>query len=187
MSNLKTERCSLCGKDFRKIKASQKTCASCVLTVIQEDEESPKIKELRLMGKIRAIRSGNSGITPNGEIVDRRHHPDSMTYQILSERPSIIFNDRFIAGWGEHSCVVIDGKQRLTAIIMFLNDELSVDGKLFYMKGMVKYSDLDVPNQRKFRQTPIPFCEATLPDIESEIEVFELINFGGVPQGETDL
>ncbi len=32
----------------------------------------------------------------------------------------------------------------------------------------------------------IAFSEGRLPDLESEKEVFELINFGGVPQGEND-
>lgn len=100
--------------------------------------------------------------------------------------PSIIVNDRFAGNWDE-TVAVIDGKQRITTILMFLNSDLSVPGEWFDVWGEVTYAQLPLPQQRRFKTIPLQVCEGQLPNIESEIEVFELVNFGGVAQGETDL
>lgn len=101
--------------------------------------------------------------------------------------PSIIINDRASAGWDELiTCAVIDGKQRITAILKFLDGELDVPGEWFGLPGKVTFTDLPMADQRGFRQRPIPFTEGQLSSIEAEMEVFELVNFGGVPQGESD-
>lgn len=111
--------------------------------------------------------------------------------------PSIIVNDRFSASynskgseWDEAeklAVAVIDGKQRITAILAFLGDKLTVPGEWFGLDGEVKFSELPMPRQRGFRQRPIQCCEGQLLSLEAEKEIFELVNFGGVPQGETDL
>lgn len=102
--------------------------------------------------------------------------------------PAIVINDRASAGWDhEISCAVIDGKQRLTSILKFLLGELSVPGEWFGEVGDVTFNSLNIVQQRRFENNAIPFCEGQLPDLAAEKEVFELINFGGVPQGETDL
>lgn len=111
--------------------------------------------------------------------------------------PSIIINDRFSAAWNssretvpESDCIaVIDGKQRITAILAFLTDELAVPAEWFGCEGqsgLILFSNLPLPNQRGFRQTPLQMSEGQLPNIEAEIEVFELVNFGGLAQGESD-
>lgn len=101
--------------------------------------------------------------------------------------PAIIINDRASAGWDEMiSCAVIDGKQRITAILAFLQDRLYVPGEWFGVEGYIIYSCLPVARQRGFKNIPIPFCEGQLRSLEEEREVFELVNFGGVPQGESD-
>jgi hypothetical protein len=102
--------------------------------------------------------------------------------------PSIIINDRFAAGWSDSlSCVVIDGKQRITSILLFLNDKLEVPAEWFgYPQGMLKFSQLPTPTQRGFRMHTLGFCEGQLDTLESEVEVFNLINFGGVAQGDSD-
>lgn len=102
--------------------------------------------------------------------------------------PSIVINDRSKSGWDfDLTCVVIDGKQRVTSILMFLNDELTVEGSWFGLpEGQIKFSELPLPQQRRFKQHTLQFCEGQLETIEHETEVFELINYGGVPQGETD-
>lgn len=104
--------------------------------------------------------------------------------------PSVIINDRFSANWREdESIAVIDGKQRLTTILDFLNDALLVPAEWFGMStpsGLLVFSELPMPDQRRFRQSPIPFTEGQLPDLAAEQEVFELVNYGGVPQGESD-
>jgi uncharacterized protein with ParB-like and HNH nuclease domain len=113
--------------------------------------------------------------------------------------PSIITNDRSRSGtWPADEMwkfAVIDGKQRLTAILKFLNDELYVPAEWFLQDQVewttfmtvVKFSDLKIAQQRRIQNTPIIFSEGSLRTIEEEMEVFELVNYGGVPQGETDI
>lgn len=102
--------------------------------------------------------------------------------------PSIVINDRSSAGWDHRiSCAVIDGKQRITAIYKFMSGDLKVPGEWFGLTGEVSFPDLPIPAQRRFRTHPIPFTEGQLPSFEDEREVFELINFGGVPQGQSDV
>ncbi len=104
--------------------------------------------------------------------------------------PSIILNDRLRAGWKgakQYHMAVIDGRQRLTTILMFLDDELEVPGEWFGYQGQVRFSGLEIVDQRKFRNMPLAFSEGTLKTLKQEKEVFELVNFGGVPQGESDL
>lgn len=101
--------------------------------------------------------------------------------------PSIVINDRFGAGWGGYvSCCVIDGKQRITAILKFIDGKLDVPGEWFDMPGMVFFDRIPISYQRRFRMTPLQVCEGQLPSEEMEREIFDLINFGGVPQGESD-
>lgn len=100
--------------------------------------------------------------------------------------PSIIINDRFSAGWGEE-IAVIDGKQRITAVLKFLEGGLSVPGDWFGVEAeLVALPELPINLQRSFRNIPIQVSEGQLKTIEAEIEVFELVNFGGVPQGQSD-
>lgn len=105
--------------------------------------------------------------------------------------PSIVINDRFAAQWDENlSCVVIDGKQRISALLDFFNGVLRIPAEWVGMStetGWVAYGDLPQPLQRRLRCHPLPFCEAQLPSLEAEREVFDLINFGGIPQGESDV
>jgi len=102
--------------------------------------------------------------------------------------PPLIVNDRQKSKWdGDEAIAVIDGKQRMTTILMFFDGELSVPGHWFGSQhGSVSYPDLTAAQQHRFSTKRILFAEGTLPNIESEIEVFELVNFGGVPQGESD-
>lgn len=110
--------------------------------------------------------------------------------------PSIVINDRMNAdGWvDDFRIAVIDGKQRITTIFMFLDGLLSIPAEWFHENhiqhhdsGMVRYSDLNRVGQRKFKGRPIPFAESRVESLEQEAEIFELINFGGVPQGQSDL
>jgi hypothetical protein len=102
--------------------------------------------------------------------------------------PAIIINDRARAGWDELiDCAVIDGKQRMTAILDFLESKLEVPACWFGLgDGNMLFKDLPIGRQRCFRSIPIPFAEGQLESLEAEQEVFELVNFGGVPQGESD-
>ena len=62
--------------------------------------------------------------------------------------PSIIINDRASAGWDDYTtCAVIDGKQRMTTILMFLENQFSVPGDWFGTDGEIVFSNLSVPQQ----------------------------------------
>lgn len=109
--------------------------------------------------------------------------------------PSIIVNQRMFAeGWGEdYRVAVIDGRQRITTIFMFLDDKIAVPSDWFHENhvsnttgGTVFYSDLNRCGQRKLKGRSVPFVEARCESLQQEAEIFELINFGGVPQGCVD-
>lgn len=101
--------------------------------------------------------------------------------------PSIVVNDRMAADWpDDYRLAVIDGKQRCQTVLMFLNGEFSIPGAWVGMVGDVVFGDLPLARQRRIKNHPMGFCEGCLETIEQEHEVFELINFGGVPQGEAD-
>ncbi len=103
--------------------------------------------------------------------------------------PSLIINSRMDGGWkDDYRIAVIDGKQRITTILMFMDSQLSVPGDWFGMDAdLVTYQHLGVVNQRCFRSKPIPFSEGALKTIEQEQLVFDLVNFGGLAQGESDV
>lgn len=103
--------------------------------------------------------------------------------------PSIIINDRLRAEWdnGDAAIVVIDGKQRITTLLRFLEDEFTVPGEWFDERGDIRFGDLPVAKRRRFTNQPLAFSEGVLASIDEEREVFELVNFGGVPQGQTDI
>ncbi len=76
---------------------------------------------------------------------------------------------------------------------MFFDDKFSVPTDWFapdrirkQSGGEVFYSELTKATQRKLCNCPVPFCEARVSSLEEEKEIFELINFGGVQQGEVD-
>lgn len=101
--------------------------------------------------------------------------------------PSIVINDRFDAGWGvDEVYAVIDGKQRMTTVIEFCEGRLKIPGSWIGMSGDVTFNEMPVATQRGIKNHPLAFSEGTLATIEDEIEVFELVNYGGVPQGESD-
>lgn len=116
--------------------------------------------------------------------------------------PSIVVNDRsssegvWSEGLSEASWkfAVIDGKQRITTILRFLRSELSVPADWFHPhlimnvceEGLLFFHDLQIHGQRKFSNKSIAVSEGRLDTIEAEKEVFDLINFGGLAQGEVD-
>lgn len=101
--------------------------------------------------------------------------------------PSLIVNDREWRGEA-YKVAVIDGKQRITALLKFMDGQLKVPGEWFGIESQeVAFTELPVALKRQFKQTPIAVSEGSLKSIEEEREVFELVNFGGVPQGESDL
>jgi hypothetical protein len=110
--------------------------------------------------------------------------------------PSIILNDRFRAQFkGDQSTqyAVIDGKQRITAIMAFMRGTLFVpscwfphDHLKFHSDAEVCWLGLTVLGQRSFKANSIQISEAVIDTLAGEQEVFDLINFGGLAQGEVD-
>lgn len=107
---------------------------------------------------------------------------------------SIIINDRTrdqrwkVLSLAEPFLAVIDGKQRITAVLKFLADGFRVPGEWFGLTPFpVLFSEMPIACQRGFRHHPLAFSEGSLGTLDEEREVFELVNFGGVPQGESDL
>ena len=104
--------------------------------------------------------------------------------------PCVILNDRRYADWpdGDVRIAVVDGRQRIMTILRFYASELAVPGYWFGVDApSVVFRDLTPGQQRKFSNKGLPAAEARLPDLATEQEVFDLINFGGVPQGSSDV
>lgn len=104
---------------------------------------------------------------------------------------SLIINDRTRHPSWEYMetgfMAMIDGKQRTCAILDFLNSVFGVPGEWFDQDvPFVFFSTLPIARQRGFRNMPIAVSEGSLQSLEQEEEVFNLVNFGGVPQGERD-
>jgi hypothetical protein len=124
---------------------------------------------------------------------------------ILSEYPipAIIVNDRFGAqfaheGYTRDQCwihVVIDGKQRITAMREFVAGNITVPAEWYpenqisdEAKGKtdITYPELTLAGQRFFKQRSVPVCEAKVATLAEEAEIFETINNAGLAQGESD-
>ena len=124
---------------------------------------------------------------------------------------AIVVNDRFTAKFHEPAygpvrtaaanrnwaVAIIDGKQRFTTFVRWLRSELTVPASWFPASEIlrpedggdgpyVRLSGLVAPQGRRFRATPVSVVEATVQTLADERTIFDLINFGGVAQGETD-
>jgi hypothetical protein len=110
--------------------------------------------------------------------------------------PAIVINNRLSAGFSHPGYsqdrnwmyAVVDGKQRVTTVRGFVNNEFRIphewveDGA----PGRVCYGDLPLTFQRGFRHASIPVVEGQFVTLDQERELFELVNFGGLAQGEVD-
>jgi hypothetical protein len=110
--------------------------------------------------------------------------------------PAIVINDRFHAGFSHPGYsqdrnwmyAVVDGKQRVTTVQGFVNNEFWIPYEWVEddARGQVYYGDLPLPFQRGFRNTPMPVAEGQFATLDQEHELFDLVNFGGLAQGEVD-
>ena len=92
--------------------------------------------------------------------------------------------------------VVIDGKQRIAAICKWIDGELEVPSEWFPARllvapdlAMTTFDGLRLPAQRGWRNVIVTtyYTRFTGPEaVERKRELFDLINYGGVPQGESD-
>jgi len=122
---------------------------------------------------------------------------------------AIVVNDRFTAKFHEPeygpvraanrnwAVAIIDGKQRFTTFVRWLRSELAVPASWFPASEIlrpedggdgpyVRLSGLVAPQSLHLRNTPVSVVEATVRTLAAERTIFDLINFGGVAQGEAD-
>lgn len=103
--------------------------------------------------------------------------------------PSIIINDRLMADWpdADYRKCIIDGKQRVTTILMWLDGLLEVPREWFDGgSGLVRFQDLPNNYQLGMKNSAIACSEGRIKDLAGEKEIFDLVNFGGLQQGEVD-
>ncbi len=110
--------------------------------------------------------------------------------------PAIVLDDRFNAKFSHPGYsrernwmfAVVDGKQRVTTIQDFYDNQFAVPAAWFVdgAAGEVLFADLTVPHQRAFRNIPMPVAEGVFQTLAQEQELFDLLNFGGLAQGEVD-
>lgn len=117
--------------------------------------------------------------------------------------PAVIVNDRFRASFQapgydkdrNWAYAIVDGKQRVTTLQMFARDEFGVPADWWETSdvdhvaddGLVYWSGLSKAGQGYFtRSCRLPTNEGRFTTLEEEQELFDLINFGGLAQGESD-
>ena len=119
--------------------------------------------------------------------------------------PSLIVNQRHLAdfhheGYSDRrnaAYAVVDGKQRITAIVRYLRGGLmvpaawfaaeDVNGTISTDRGpMGRFIDLTRPRQLDILATPMSTVMGRLSTLDEDQTVFDLVNFGGIPQGQSD-
>ncbi len=110
--------------------------------------------------------------------------------------PAILINNRFDAkfshpDYSRDRCwayAIVDGKQRVSTFQQFVANRFPVPLEWFQDmgRGPIFYGQLSLANQRHVRNNSIPVAEGFFKTLEEEQELFDLINFGGLAQGETD-
>lgn len=66
---------------------------------------------------------------------------------------------------------LIDGQQRITTILSYMNDEFEVFGS--------KWSDVDAVDRRGFKMKPFPCYELKLDDEEKLEDIYNRLAYGG--------
>jgi len=112
-----------------------------------------------------------------------------------------ILNNRMGRGWpvAGPAYAVVDGKQRITTAIMWLDDEFAVPASWFDPRWVdttvdtddgpyVHHSNLSVVGQRMFAtRAMLPCAEAQVSSVAAEAEVYLLVNGEGTPQTDADM
>ena len=127
----------------------------------------------------------------------------NLWFSILQRLPvgAIILNDRW-KGWGRDAgetdtvmYAVVDGKQRLSAITGFFDNEYGLPRSFFDAEDLVAAHDAEVVYAKDLtRQSlahmgslTVTLIEASVSSVDAEKDLFDRVNFGGVAQGDTDL
>jgi hypothetical protein len=129
-----------------------------------------------------------------------------LIYSILSGTPipALILNDRPESMWfapdGARLPIyaVIDGKQRITTVQMFMAGALPVPASWFPADRIewtvdtddgpyVTYLGLTRTAQRFFENTPCPVAEAHVKTVREEAAIYLRVNGSGTPQSDEDI
>ena len=105
-------------------------------------------------------------------VVARAHHVDG-------RGPPKYSDANFLANTildGKTYRVVIDGQQRITAILDFLRDAFSLDSPYTGDEKGTRFSELDQDAQERFLSYQIDFNESINPSDEEVREVYARVN-----------
>lgn len=146
---------------------------------------------------VRLLREGSLNLNPSYQrdhVWDAERQRNLIKSLMLGLPTGAIYlNERDIM----EPFVVVDGKQRISAVRAWMDGELEVPAEWFPAKMLeedhpenVTFNDLNISGQRGWNgQASVAmyyskFQGSTAEDQEREL--FELINYGGVPQGQSD-
>lgn len=146
--------------------------------------------EFRCTSSVRMIESflllmkaGELNMNPEyqRELVWGTEHKIAFIELLLSGLPIGHFAVATISTDDTYMVEVVDGKQRLNAIMSFMNNEFGIH----IGDELVYFSDMNISEQRKFRNMPLPVCELLeANDLIVRVRYFYLVNFTGVPQSD---
>ncbi len=123
--------------------------------------------------------------------------------------PAVIINNRASFTWERANpgyrdalgpaFAVIDGKQRVTTLVMWMNGDFAVPASWFpaeYIDSTedtedgpyVRYTGLTKIGQRRFEnRCMLPVAESTLATVQDEAQIYQLVNGAGTPQTGDDM
>lgn len=118
---------------------------------------------------------------------------------------SLVINVRHLADFDEPgysdarnaAYAIVDGKQRVTTIMMFGRSEFAVPASWFREGSVettedtddgpyVRFSGLTASGRRRFENKPLATSEGRFSTLAEEQMIFDLVNFGGIHQGDVD-
>ena len=107
-------------------------------------------------------------------------------YSVFNNLPlgtiAIIDKDTYMEG--DPNYEVVDGKQRITTILLYLNNNIPYKTE----EGDYYFKDLDVSTSRQLRGRSMPYqCLYHGMTEKDKLEYFYRINFTGVPQSEAHM
>lgn len=133
-----------------------------------------QIRSVQLLNLVRDIKNGNliTNAYFQRNLVWREVHKKDLIKTILDGYPfPLIFISKGEIDVNEMistSCVV-DGQQRANAIVCFINNDFSVDGKYF--------RDFNEQEKSEFFKYEIPVCELDIKNTDSRVlDIFQRIN-----------
>lgn len=115
---------------------------------------------------------------------------------------AVTLNDRAVARFADPDdprgdvFALIDGKQRVAALVGFMAGEFTTPAGWWSAADVDQHERLDVPHvgwgqltargRRRIADVALPVWVAQVSSVADERTIFDLVNFGGVPQGASD-